>query len=314
MQHFTSEVLINLFSPLEIIDIVKSGIKKYAEGRYKVPERMHIDRGDSTNLIMPAFGERYYCTKLISVDPHNHLHNLPIISGLLVLNDSNTGETLAIMDAPTITALRTGAVGSIGLDLICSKEVKKLGIIGLGVQGLWQSIFAAAIRNIEEIYCYSRSESKFDDYRKNITTKFPNMTVIWCDSAEAAVDLSEVIIACTTSKTPVFNAKSVDIKDKRFVSVGSFARDMQELPDAVYEKADGMIIDAEAAKQEVGDVTNTMKNKWIDPSNIHTLADLSIGKEFISTYENLVFKSVGMAAFDLALAEAVYDRHLSTKN
>ncbi|MEM9544644.1 MAG: ornithine cyclodeaminase family protein [Bacteroidota bacterium] len=309
MHHFSSEVLVDLFTPLEIIEIVKNGIKKYAEGKYKVPERMHLSRGESTNLIMPAFGDNYYCTKLISVDPNNTKHDLPVISGLLVLNDSTTGEPLATMDAPTITALRTGAVGSIGLDLICEKEVTRLGIIGLGVQGLWQSIFASSIRNITNIFCYSRSTTSFKSYRQKIKTSFPNLEVTWCNSSEEVVNESEIVIACTTSKNPVFDANALELSSKRFVSVGSFAKDMQELPDQIYLDAEALILDAEAARNEVGDVINTLKSKWISPNDIHTLADLANNKMAISNYKNIVFKSVGMAAFDLALAEAVYNKH-----
>ncbi len=306
MRHFSSDTLIEIFTQKEIIEIVENGIRKYAEGKYIVPERMHIKRGESTNLIMPAFGEHYYCTKLISVDPHNHKNHLPIISGLLVLNDSNSGETVATMDAPMITALRTGAVGSIGLVKVCDQNIRSLGIIGLGVQGYWQTIFAASIRNISTVYCYSRSNSKFDAYREKVIEKFPGIEIIWCSSPEEVVYNAEVVIACTTSKDPVFNAVDLDISSKRFISVGSFAKDMQELPDEVYQQADVLIIDSESAKTEVGDVINSVKNNWITNSNIISLAELSLGTKIIDANKNVIFKSVGMAAFDLALAVAVY--------
>lgn len=306
MIHYTADELAKLFTPVEIINIIENGIKKHARKEYLVPQRMHIHRGKSTNLIMPAFGQKYYCTKLISVDPNNGAYNLPAISGLLVLNDSTTGQTLATMDAPMITALRTAAVGSIGIKHIVPGSIQKLGIIGLGVQGYWQTIFAASIRDITEIYCYSRSSSKLKNYAEAVRTKFPHVKIIWCDKPENVVQQSELIIGCTTSKNPVFNASGIDLTCKRFISVGSFARDMQELPDEVYSQADALIMDAQSALTEVGDVVNTVENELIEPSNIHTLAEISIGKKAVSPLENLVFKSVGMAAFDLALAEAVY--------
>ncbi len=314
MYYFSSEALTNLFSPNEVIDIVEDGIRKHAEGKYNVPERMHINRGESTNLIMPAFGEQYYCTKLISVDPQNHINNLPIISGILVLNNSHSGKTLATMDAPMITALRTAAIGSIGLNLICDDGVKTLGIIGLGVQGYWQTIFAASIRNISKIFCYSRSKSKFYSYQKKVTERFPNITTQWCSTAEKVVQNAEVIISCTTSKKPVFKTVGLNISSKRFISVGSFARDMQEFPSEVYRQVDAMIIDSKSAETEVGDVINSIKNNWIQHSNIFTLADILIGKKSIGKHSKIVFKSVGMAAFDLALAVSVYKHKLPEIN
>jgi len=309
MNHLTSETLKDLFSPKEVIEIVKQGILKFAEGNYKVPERIHIKRGESTNLIMPAFGEQYYCTKLISVDPQNHINNLPIISGILVLNDGESGETLVTMDAPMVTALRTAAVGSIGLDLICD-NISKLGIIGLGVQGFWQTIFAISMRKITEIYCYSRSEEKFISYQDEVKKRFPNIKIKWCSHPEEVVQNAEVIIACTTSIDPVFKTYGLDIQSKRFISVGSFSKHMQELPDKIYQSSDALIIDSESAKTEVGDVINAIANTWIEQKNIITLADIISDTKSITHHGNLVFKSVGMAAFDLAYAIAAYEKYI----
>ena len=307
MYHLSSQELVGLFQPREVIEIVTTGIISYAQGRIQVPDRLHFERGPSTNLIMPAFGPEYYCTKLISVDPNNHLYNLPVISGTLILNDNRTGETLMSMDAPMITALRTAAVGSIGMDLIANDHFKRLGVIGLGTQGYWQSWFAASTHNIEEIHCYSRSKEKFEQYRNNLNSQFENIEVIWCSSAEEVVENSEVIFACTTSPKPVFQTTHLNLSDKRFISVGSFRKDMQELPDEVYRSCDALIVDSELAKEEVGDVINTVQNHWIEPSKIYSLAQI-LNQKIELQEENLVFKSVGMAAFDLALAEAAYKK------
>lgn len=308
MHHLSSKYLKEVFSPMEVINIVRQGIIHYAEGSYNVPDRMHIKRGRSTNLIMPAFGEKYYCTKIVSVDPHNHIKKRPVISGIVVLNDSDSGEVLITMDAPMITALRTAAVGSIGLDMICG-DVNKLGIIGLGVQGFWQSIFAISMREMTEIYCYTRNKEKFISYQDELNKWHPNVNIKWCPTAEMVVQHAQVIITCTTSSDPVFDTNGLDLQSKRFISVGSFSKHMQELPKDVYQNADALIIDSEAAKTEVGDVMNAMSNDWVDHSNIHALSDVLSGKESIAEYRNIVFKSVGMAAFDLALAVAVYEKY-----
>lgn len=299
----------NLFSPTEVIDIVRNGIIKYGQGKYHVPDRMHLNRGASTNLIMPAFGEQYYCTKLISVDPQNRNTNLPVISGILVLNNSQNGAILNTMDAPMLTALRTAAVGSIGLELISKKKEINLGVIGLGVQGYWQTLFALSSQSIHEINCFSRSKNRFATFQNEIKRKHPNVLIIWCSSAEEVVRNSDVIICCTTSTRPVFKTKGLDLQLKRFISVGSFSREMQELPDEVYGEADALIIDTASAKTEVGDVINAVENDLISTSNIYALADILNGIESIEFKNNIVFKSVGMAAFDLALAISIYEKY-----
>lgn len=308
MKHITSDILVSLFDPPEIIEIVKQGIINHANGLYQIPERMHINHDGSTSLIMPAFGPNYNCTKLVSVTPQNTEKNLPVINGILVLNKNQNGKTVATMDAPMITALRTAAVGAIGLHLIWQQKKLNLGIIGLGVQGLWQTIFAASLKAIHEIYCTSRNKKKFPAFKNEIEKWFPGIKIVYCDTSDEVVRKSHVIIGCTTSKNPVFTNEEIDISKKRFISVGSFKKSMQELPDFVYKNADALLIDAVGAKTEVGDVIHTINNNWIPDSNIVSISDVLTSKKSIVDYNNIVFKSVGMAAFDLALAIATYEK------
>ncbi|MBT8219515.1 MAG: hypothetical protein KJP00_06810, partial [Bacteroidia bacterium] len=157
MIHLSAAQIQECISPSEVILAVRAGLISESKGDYFIPQRMHIDQDSDTHLLMPAFGKKYNCTKLVSVIPDNKQRGLPIISGTVILNDATTGTPLALMDAPMITALRTAAIGAIGMDMIAPKEIDAIGVIGCGVQGIWQSIYASAVRNFKNIYCYSRS-------------------------------------------------------------------------------------------------------------------------------------------------------------
>ena len=303
-----AEQIENLLTPSEIIEAVRIGIINCESGVYEVPKRMHLEGKGITNLVMPAMGERYFCTKLVSVVPKNPQEGLPIILGSVILSKMKTGESVAMMDAPMITALRTAAVGALGLDLIASEKVEKIGIIGLGVQGIWQTIFACSVRSVKQVFCYSRTKSRFDFYKKKVLEKCPNLELVWCGNADEVVRKSEVIYACTTSSKPIFSDDEKLIKNKRFISVGSFRKDMQELPDSVYKNADVLMIDSEAAKEEVGDVINSIQQGFFDENQVFTIGKILCRERNIELTQNVVFKSVGMAAFDLALASAVYEK------
>jgi len=298
----------NIFTPSEIIQILKRGVIDCKSGVYSVPDRIPLEQKSSVRLVMPAVGDNYFCTKIVSVIPSNPKRNLPVITGKIILNKVETGETLAILDAPMITALRTAAVGALGLEIISQKSVEKIGIIGLGVQGVWQSVFACSVRPIRQVFCFSRTKSRFDFYKKSVLEKCPYLEIIWCETADEVVRDSEVIYACTNSSKPVFSNDEKLIQNKRFISIGSFTKKMQEFPDAVYENADVLVIDSEAARHEVGDVINAIEKGYFTQEKV-----VSIGKFFIEIEsglgdKNLVFKSVGMAGFDLALASAVYEK------
>lgn len=308
MLNLSAEYIERILTPSEIIAEVKAGIIKFESGLYEVPTRLHLEGKGITNLVMPATGAKYFCTKLVSVVPTNPTRNLPVVLGTVVLSKMETGETVALMDAPMITALRTAAVGALGLDLITPKSTERLGVIGLGVQGIWQTVFANAVRPIKQVYCYARTKTKFDSYKKKVLEKCPHLEIHWCASADEVVRQSNAIYACTTSPTPIFSEDEKLIKNKRFISVGSFQKEMQELPNVVYKNAHTLLIDSPAATHEVGDVINAIKNGFLDKEEVFTMGKIYTGERTIQSTENVVFKSVGMAAFDLALAAAVYEK------
>jgi ornithine cyclodeaminase/alanine dehydrogenase-like protein (mu-crystallin family) len=297
----------------EIIEIVKRGILQYEKGHYHVPDRMHLERGALTYLLMPAMGPDYFCTKLVAVVPQNRTRALPIISGSLILHRSDTGQPVAMMDAPMITALRTAAVGALGLQLISPSATSRIGIIGCGVQGTWQSIFSTVVRPVSHLYCFSRRKERFAQYLKKVKAYCSTPEIIWCESAEEVVTQSEVVYTCTTSSKPVFANDLSLVEGRQFISVGSFRKSMQELPDAVYQQAHQLIIDTPTALQEVGDVINVLDKCLIGKDQIITLGSLLMNAASYQEGSSSVFKSVGMAAFDLALAEAVYTLHSYTK-
>lgn len=298
----------NIFTPSEIIQVLENGIIDCESGVYDVPDRIHLEQKGNVRLIMPAIGEKYFCTKIVSVIPSNPKLNLPVITGKIILNKVATGETLAILDAPMITALRTAAVGALGLEIISQKIVEKIGIIGLGVQGIWQAIFAFSVRPIKQVFCFSRTKSRFVFYKKIVLEKCPELEIIWCETADEVVQNSEVIYTCTNSSKPVFSNDEKLIQNKRFISIGSFTKEMQELPNVVYENADVLMIDSEAARHEVGDVIDAVKNSYFKKEDVVSIGKFSTKKRAVSDDKNVVFKSVGMAGFDLALASAVHEK------
>jgi len=109
-----------------------------ARGKVHVPRRMHVDRGENSLILMPCFGDKYFSTKLVSVYPGNLRKNKPVIYGTVVLNDAATGKPLASLDGGKLTAMRTAAVGAIGVRYLAPENATSVGVIGSGVQARFQ--------------------------------------------------------------------------------------------------------------------------------------------------------------------------------
>ncbi|MCU0409177.1 MAG: hypothetical protein MUD02_09540, partial [Bacteroidales bacterium] len=142
MKYFDGETIEKAATPLEWVEAMEKALAALVEGGFVLPRRMHLDRGNDTFLLMPCISEEYWSTKLVSFCPGNRESGNPSIYGTVILNNSVTGEPLAAMDGTRITALRTAAVSAAGIRLLSYTGASRLGIVGTGVQGLYQALFA----------------------------------------------------------------------------------------------------------------------------------------------------------------------------
>ena len=125
-------------SMTEIITVIDKMFKEKGEGKIEMPPKPGIHtRKNAFIHAMAAYvpGLAAAGVKWVSGYPENQKKNLPYISGLLILNDPDTGIPLAIMDATWITAKRTGAATAVAAKYLARKESTSVGIIACGVQG-----------------------------------------------------------------------------------------------------------------------------------------------------------------------------------
>ena len=122
----------------EIIDALEAMFKEKGEGRYEMPPKPEIrPRKDAFIHAMPAHlpNPGVAGLKWVSGYPENQKRGLPYITGLLILNDPETGLPTAVMDATWITAKRTGAATAVAAKYLARKESSTVGILACGVQG-----------------------------------------------------------------------------------------------------------------------------------------------------------------------------------
>jgi ornithine cyclodeaminase/alanine dehydrogenase-like protein (mu-crystallin family) len=123
----------------DVIDALEVAFREKGAGRVEMPPKPGIHPGDSDNFIhaMPAYIPALNSAgvKWVSGYPGNYKRGLPYISGLLILNDPETGLPLAVMDCVWITAKRTGAATALAAKYLARPESSVLGVLGCGVQG-----------------------------------------------------------------------------------------------------------------------------------------------------------------------------------
>jgi ornithine cyclodeaminase len=297
----------------QIIDAVEGAMIAYEKGLASVQQRMHIDNGDNTFLCMPSFEQKYFGTKLVSVVPENKNRSLPVTNGAMLLNDTTTGAPLALLNASKLTALRTGALGAIGVKYMTPVSETTFGLIGCGVQGLHQAIFICAVRPIAKMYFLNRSKEKSDSLIAFLKFHHPGVHVEPCATTEELLKKTNTVVAATTSAIPVLPDNPNLLKGKHLISIGSYKPTMQELPDSIYQLAGKLAIDSEFARREVGDIINPLAKGFLKEENIFTLGKVVIGEKKINVNETTVYKSAGMALFDLFVAKAMVEQAIKEK-
>ncbi len=306
----TNDQVSSLLSFDEVIISVEAALVANESGAAIAPQRMHVDYGNNSMLCMPAIGANYISTKLVTVVPGNREKHLPLINTVLLLSDKEHGTPLALMNAGNLTALRTGALGAVGLRYTTPADIDSIGLIGLGVQGFQQAVFACSVRPLKVMYVLKRKEEAFQQFSRFVNRHFPKIKIVSCKTAEEILESTRVLIAATTSVTPVIPGDTALLTGKHFIGIGSYKPTMQEFPDEVYRLAGNLLIDSDAARYETGDIINPVKKGIIETENVFTLGKLITGERKINVEDTTVYKSAGMALYDLFLAEALYEKAL----
>ena len=138
----------------------------------------------------------------------------------------------------------------------------------------------------------------------------PQIEPIACNSVEEILVKTNIVIAATTSVVPVLPDNPALLKGKHFIGIGSYKPSMQELPNSVFQLAGSLAIDSEFARKEVGDIINPIEKKLLKEENVFTIGKIITGERKINSNETTVYKSAGMALFDLFVAKAMYEQAL----
>nr|WP_047169318.1 ornithine cyclodeaminase family protein [Sphingomonas sp. Y57] len=295
-----------LLSVGEVIAAVEEALACQQKGEVLSPMRMSLSGADRTLLAMPALTPVGAGVKVVSVVPANAATGLPVTLGIMILLDQVTGQPLCIIDAASLTKQRTGAVGAIGIKHIAPPDTDRIGIIGCGVQGTMQAIYASAVRPIRTAFVLEPSDSVYDRFVAQLAKVVPDLHVVRCWCADDVLGRVDVIITATTSAVPVLPDDRRLLAGKAFVSIGSFKPEMQELPDGVYALASTILVDSEHAIEEVGDLVNPLQKGLILPENIVPVGRLSSGEPRFHKGDTAVYKAVGDALFDVFVADAFY--------
>jgi ornithine cyclodeaminase/alanine dehydrogenase-like protein (mu-crystallin family) len=309
MIYLTEKNILQTVSFNDLLDAIEASMYIYENKEYHMPQRLHVDHEEGTLLLMPCFTKDYFGTKLVSLFPRNSERNIPVLTGIMVLNDGQTGRPLALLDGPALTALRTAVVASVSIRHLTLENTQSLGIVGAGVQGFYQAWVACSARDLKDIHVFDLYPEKTTALVQKLSKVIPDVNLHAASNVEDLLENSQVVITATTSFEPVLPDKEELLSGKHFIGIGSYKPDVREFPQALFNLLKTVFIDTDTALEESGDLIVPLQNNWIRQEQVMTLGRFLIEgkhKDKVKT-ETTLFKSVGMALFDVCASKLIYE-------
>jgi len=277
--------------------------RKQAEAAVMVHPRRRFE--------LPERGFFHYMAALDTADGYVGMKQYTYVKGKLVflvtLYSTATGELLALIEADYMGQLRTGAASGVATKYLARKLAKSAAIIGTGGQARTQLEAIHNVRMLESVYVFGRDEERRKRFCDEMGEKL-GINVYPMESAAAAMEHAEVICTATTAAHPVVRGEDLP-PGVHINAIGANHAHKQELDEAAVAKANLIFVDSVAqSNQEAGDLIipfSKQPQRWAE---VKELADLVAGKIAGRTNDSQVtlFKSNGIASWDLAVAMKVY--------
>lgn len=300
--------------PIEAcIDVMADALRVMGCGGAVLPLRSMVWMPDRTGMIglMPGFLDQPTSLglKVVSIFPGNHAAGYDSHQGVVMLFETKHGSPIAIIDASSITAIRTAAVSGVATRALARPGAGDLAILGSGVQAATHLAAMRAVRPIRRVRVWSRNR----DNAQRFAGASPVAVEVMA-TPRAAVDGADLICTTTAAREPILEGAWL-APGAHVNAVGACFAVTRELDTAAVARARLIVDRMESALAESGDFLIAKAEGAIGNDHIagelgDVLLDRIAGRR--SNDEVTLFKSLGIAIEDLAAAHYIYTQALAT--
>jgi alanine dehydrogenase len=301
--HITESDVRQLLTMPLAIDAVEEISRKQADGTVVVHPRRRFELRNG--------GFFHYMAALDTSAGFVAMKQYTYVNGalrfLVPLYEISTGALLALIEADYMGQLRTGAASGVATKFLARQNARTAAIIGTGGQAKTQLEAVANVRKLESVSVYGRDPQRRKSFATEMARRL-NLSVSAADSAAAVVRNADIVVTATKSVRPVFAGRDL-APGAHINAIGANHAHKQELDSVVVERANLIFVDSLAqSKEEAGDLIIPFENQPQRWEQIHELAELVAGKVPGRTSDQQItlFKSNGIASWDLAVAMRVY--------
>lgn len=235
----------------------------------------------------------------------NPRRGLPRVPATILVNDAVTGQLRGVVEATSLTALRTAALAAVSVRYCQAAQIGKAAIIGFGAIGQALPYYLAANSNVTTICVSGRN---FEKVKADCATvgRHLDRPITAEPAVESAVRDADIVITATGLKEDAPFLRGAWLKPGATIcALGSY----QEVDDAVIERAGRIFIDNWEAGQHRGNLAPFVRRKRIGRTDAADIADVVAGKQpgRVASDEIVLITLIGLGALDIALAAHALD-------
>jgi len=262
------------------------------------PPRVSVGLAQGEFLLMPSQTPAGAGVKVVTIAPANPGRGLPRIQAIYLLFDQETLALRAAIDGTALTTLRTPAVSVAAVLKRLPLRPLRVAVIGAGPQATGHVATLATVRSLESVTYLVRdpTRTRLDAVR------------LGSPPADQALRFAHVVVCATSARSPVFDSALLG-NDAVVIAIGSHEPDARELDAPLLGRATVVVEDIPTALREAGDVVLAIAEGALTPHDLVPMRHVLTGAITVPANRPLVFKSVGMAWQDLAIAAAVAARN-----
>jgi ornithine cyclodeaminase/alanine dehydrogenase-like protein (mu-crystallin family) len=285
------------------IEAVEEISRKQATGEVVVHPRRRFELPGGGFFHYMAAAD--YSTGYVAMKQYSYVQGK--LRFLVPLYEMATGDLLAMIEADYMGQLRTGAASGVATKYLARESSRVAAIIGTGGQARTQLEAVAAVRKLEFARVYGRDTAKREKFCNEMSERL-GIPITPSRSSEEALRGVDIVCTATTASQPVVHGADL-APGVHINAIGANHAHKRELDDEAIASADVIVVDSvEQSRQEAGDLIIAFHGDEICWTGVKKLSDIVAGKASGRTSDSEVtlFKSNGIASWDLAVAMKVY--------
>ena len=295
---------------LDIVGAMEEGFVAYSRGRVVVPPVGEMIFEDPPGDVHIKYGfirgDDIYVIKVASGFYENPTLGLSSSNGLMLLFSQKTGEPLAVLlEEGSLTNVRTAAAGAVAAKYLAPRAVRRIGILGAGIQGRMQLEYLRGVRDCRDATVWGTGDEELAAYKKDMEAiGFRVRTTR--DAGEVAAECN-LIVTCTPSRKPLLTAAQIK-PGTHITAMGSDTPEKQELDPAILRMADRVVVDSLSQARLRGECFKAFEAGAIAPEHVVELGAVIEDPKLrrASDAEITIADLTGVAVQDIQIAKAVW--------